>query len=331
MARPGFALAFTIILMLGLSMLAGAMLFVALGEDRIAATLLEQTTTRLDAESRARATLAHWSTDAVADLAHGEERIVLRDSLNHVAVMRLGESLYLIRSEVAADRGGVPVLARVGVLVRTAVPGELKPPAAVLVREEAVLRGGYLSGRDGCAAGTLPGLAADSITGHGTQVPEGIVPVPAPRPTDPLATLPLPRMATVTPGADAGTPRPTTAAGTCQPDEWNWGSSSPPCHEHLPLIHHPGDLTVHGGEGQGVLVVDGDLTLHGDFRFSGVIRVKGTLRVRGATLTGQFEAGRLVIEDGEVTLNSCAAERAMRAAVFDRAFRPTGRWWLPVH
>lgn len=127
--------------------------------------------------------------------------------------------------------------------------------------------------------------------------------------------------------------------GRCDPVPLgNWGSPLDPygpCGGYAPLVYSPGDLTVTGGAGQGVLVVDGDLALAGDARVYGAILVRGQLRVgrdaavHGAASVAAMDGAGLV--DGEIRYNACALSRAFgRAPALDRPFRPGRRWWVPL-
>ena len=79
-----------------------------------------------------------------------------------------------------------------------------------------------------------------------------------------------------------------------------------------------GDLTLRGGEGQGVLVVMGTLRLEVGTNFSGFALVGGDLVVgNGAIFQGMARVrGRLRLQEGGVLLGSaCTAAVALRAAV----------------
>ncbi|HKW48092.1 MAG TPA: hypothetical protein VJN70_11625 [Gemmatimonadaceae bacterium] len=70
------------------------------------------------------------------------------------------------------------------------------------------------------------------------------------------------------------TPMPIAAGGTCAASDANWGDprgSVAECAERAPLVYAPGDLTIDGGVGQGVLLVEGRLAIAGPFTFSGQI------------------------------------------------------------
>jgi len=117
-----------------------------------------------------------------------------------------------------------------------------------------------------------------------------------------------------------GTPAPAERFGECTMGEaWNWGDPdrrNRPCGAYLPILYAPGDLSVDGGMGQGLLLVDGDLTLTAGSRYYGLILTTGALRLRGrAALTGYAVAvGGLTIEQGaRIARSACWAFRALDA------------------
>lgn len=105
----------------------------------------------------------------------------------------------------------------------------------------------------------------------------------------------------------------------------NWGDprrSSPaqPCERYFPVIHAPGNLVVTNGRGQGMLLVDGDLTLSGNFDFNGVVVVRGRLdmnddaEVRG-TVLARGSGGTSLRAGGtsDIHYSRCAILSALRA------------------
>jgi hypothetical protein len=54
------------------------------------------------------------------------------------------------------------------------------------------------------------------------------------------------------------------------------------CGSQVPVVLAVGDLTVDGGDGQGVLLVTGDLHVRGGFRFRGLVIVRGRLSFSGS-------------------------------------------------
>jgi hypothetical protein len=104
-----------------------------------------------------------------------------------------------------------------------------------------------------------------------------------------------------------------------------------PCADHLPVLHAPGNMRIEGGEGQGILLVDGDLTLADSTHFSGVAIVRGVLEVtERSELLGSVLASRIAVREGShVRYSSCAVERALRAAAMPVV--PEGPAWSEAY
>jgi len=119
----------------------------------------------------------------------------------------------------------------------------------------------------------------------------------------------------------AGTPAPVEVAGVCDRGAaWNWGDPDGllrPCSDYLAMRGANGSLAVDGGVGQGLLLVDGDLSLEGGARIHGLVIATGRLRLSGgAVLTGMaIGLGGVEIESGSRVVASRAwAVRALSAA-----------------
>jgi hypothetical protein len=105
-------------------------------------------------------------------------------------------------------------------------------------------------------------------------------------------------------------------------DLTNWGSPDDPggpCGNYFPIIHAPGNLTLAGGVGQGLLLVDGDLTVGGGVDFTGIVVVRGTVQLIGGQVTGTLlvmaEVGGTSHGSGTgLDYSRCAVERAATAA-----------------
>lgn len=120
--------------------------------------------------------------------------------------------------------------------------------------------------------------------------------------------------------AGAVSPAPVESAGTCVVDEpANWGDPERPwrpCGAHLALRRSAGSLTIDGGAGQGVLVIDGDVVLQGGAHFYGLVLARGALRVEGgAQLVGMGTAsgGVYVAAGGLVRASPCWVARSLEA------------------
>jgi hypothetical protein len=127
--------------------------------------------------------------------------------------------------------------------------------------------------------------------------------------------------------AAAGTRCDTAAA-------WNWGApASPgqPCHDYVPLVHAPADLTITSGAGQALLITAGNLTLQAAAEIHGLVVVLGDATVHGRIRGALLVRGNTAIH-GEVRRDACALWRALtRPAALARPHRVNGRWRLPSY
>ncbi|HUQ15660.1 MAG TPA: hypothetical protein VM094_06365 [Gemmatimonadales bacterium] len=114
----------------------------------------------------------------------------------------------------------------------------------------------------------------------------------------------------------------------CNTDvETNWGEpvlQTDPCFDYFPIIYHYGNLKLQGGRGQGILLVEGDLTATGGMVFYGPVFVSGTLSTtgnsgQGAKFFGGVIAGNVALDDltklaggALVSYSSCAIKRALQ-------------------
>jgi hypothetical protein len=104
-----------------------------------------------------------------------------------------------------------------------------------------------------------------------------------------------------------------TMASCAMADPVNWGdparsASASPCESYFPLLYAPGDLDLAGGTGQGILLVDGDLTVSGGARFYGVVIVQGGIHATG---TGGAIWGAALSAPGGSAPNSLSAPLAI--------------------
>jgi hypothetical protein len=106
----------------------------------------------------------------------------------------------------------------------------------------------------------------------------------------------------------------------------NWGDGMNPnaaCGNYFPIIHVAGSVTLNGVQGQGILLVDGDLDVQGSFQYFGIAIVMGTLKTAGggsapAHFWGAVLARNLDLDvnlvSGKATLNysKCAIVQALQ-------------------
>ena len=127
-------------------------------------------------------------------------------------------------------------------------------------------------------------------------------------------------------------PAPVVLNGVCQTgNTTNWGDGndhSAACGTYFPIIWlkgptGPGSGTwnIAGGQGQGVLLVDGDVSFQGNFTFYGMIVVRGksttiansTIKIYGTLLTKTADFGANSSGSGSFTVNwsSCALSQSL--------------------
>ena len=97
----------------------------------------------------------------------------------------------------------------------------------------------------------------------------------------------LAAVATITLAGGTYAPNPVVVGGVCQASNTNWGDGNTPtnpCGGRFPIIHLTGDVTITGGQGQGIILADGNLTFGGTFSFYGIIIVrKGFKTIAGGS------------------------------------------------
>jgi hypothetical protein len=132
-----------------------------------------------------------------------------------------------------------------------------------------------------------------------------------------------------------------TAIGTqCdklnQPTNWGDGMNpSQPCGNYFPIVHISGTATLNGVQGQGVLLVDGDLNIQGSFIYYGVVIVQGAIKSAGGGSTDAHFYGAVMAKDvalstqslaGNATLqySKCAITNAMQGTMIVTPTRSRG-------
>lgn len=121
------------------------------------------------------------------------------------------------------------------------------------------------------------------------------------------------------------TPTPAVSNGVCdraRADNWGDPGGNGVCGTYAPLIWATGDVELRGGVGQGVLMVDGDLTLSAGATFTGVVIARDDLVTHGVggTILGAALAADANVASGDhsrldgstrVQRSSCAIDLAL--------------------
>lgn len=324
-ARPGSAL---LIVLLGLllieAMVLGSLAIATNGAS--AARIAEQRLhARLTAESAVREALADWTARGWADLDAGatDRQTGTRVEGGFTEIEALGSGRFLIRGGAPAARVD-RILAQV--LVHTMPRDSLRPLFDAALHVSGTVEISGTSSIDGsgtdvladCDVTPMPGIVAPplSATLDAGAVLQGAPPLreAIDEPVFALAGVPLEDLHVL---ADL------IASETLPADAL--------CPEQSCLAFAPGDLTLSGGAGQGMLVVLGRLRLVGDAAFSGAVLARGldvaNGHIRGAVRVLGTDSTRI---DGTLRFDPCAVEAALAAGGLGRPFRRGARLWLPA-
>ena len=267
------------------------------------------------------------------------------------SVDRLTDGLFLYRSVGTRQSAGATVATRsVGTLVRL-LSANISVNAGLTALGDVLVGGNStVSGNDATpSVWTGAGVSCptpNNVTGvryNGTLTKQGssvIAGVPDPSTLDPslnasnifgatnFDALKAMRTLTITgnvsglAAAVTGTPPKCDASVLT-----NWGAPTvptSPCFNYFPIVYHYGDLSISGsGEGQGILLVEGDLHVQGRIDFYGPVIVTGGVDVRGTgsddvKFYGGIMAQNVTLDDSRLTGNatvnysSCAIRRALQ-------------------
>lgn len=121
-------------------------------------------------------------------------------------------------------------------------------------------------------------------------------------------------------------------------DPYNWGDPHNPssaCGNYFPIIHVTGSMMINNTQGQGILLVDGDLTVNGSWDFYGIVIIQGDLKTAGGgTADAHFWGGVMARNadlstqnlNGHATLNfsSCSILAALQAQSMISPMRQRG-------
>ncbi len=108
---------------------------------------------------------------------------------------------------------------------------------------------------------------------------------------------------------------PVVSGTSCvKTDKENWGDGmhrTAPCGNYFPIIHIAGNATINGDQGQGILLVDGDLSVQGSYQFYGIVLVKGSLSTAGGGSTDAHFWGAVMAANVDLELNSFAGNATL--------------------
>ena len=332
--REGFALAATILAMLVVGAIVTGGFYAASQEGQVARATSSADDALFIAETGMNNVMVQTTPTTLVGIA-------LNGNLNGTAtnvtaggqtlgnyitrISRVADRLYVISSTATVTRGGRYAGAKhqVASLVRLRT-ADFDNLAAVMVYGNLSVGGNAeVDGTDyyppswtgvGCTynTGTASVLTnpGTSVTSTGSSVITGPVVRQTLNATDftvfgDLTWNELVSMAEKTVSGTVG-PNPVFSGSVCTVANINnWGSATPsnPCYNYFPIIYSPGDLNISSsGEGQGILLVGGDLDVTGGFNFYGVAVVMGSIRIPGTG--GHINGTTITYGDGLISTTS---------------------------
>ena len=344
--REGFALAVALFAMVVIGALVAGAFFSSTQEFRIGRNTLAQAHALGVAEMAQNGVLADWTTDYNSQMKNGEVRTFETSGQGWKAralLTRANQTTFWLVSEgVAAGGTQMESRRRTGLLLRLARP-EMNFRGGLTTRGGVNVTGSSLvDGRDTNPPGwdcpptdgstDMPGVAipnpADVNNGGGCSKncignpPVYQDPVAADTNTyfnygdsDWNALKATARKLQKTQYTQVD-PRYKVDGSCDKAHDDNWGDplrANPvgACANYYPTMYAPGDLTINGTKGQGMLLVEGNLYVQGNFEFMGPVIVRGAAHIKGtggqnAKFTGGIMAANVVLskDDQSVTGNA---------------------------
>lgn len=376
-SRPGFALAIALAAIVIIGAIITGMFFASTQEYRISRNTAMQARALTAAEFGLNRvmTAAQWQSawnTATNGLLATLPDTTKDGAFDTVRVTKLNDGMFMITSTGrVGPASGAQARHRVGALVTLAIP-QLNMLGALTTRGSAKIGGSsYLDGNDTTYAGWncppvgggVAGLAmpdTTQITTSGCGGMSCVAGSPKVSQTPAAANdstyfnfgsgltwndlVAMARQPTLAPGATLTGIGPTVSGGACDTgNPNNWGDplhidpSVAPCQTFFPIIYAQGDLHLSGGEGQGILLVAGDLTVTGGVEFYGPVIVKGSLKTTGTG--GHFNGGVMaanvdleqntLLGNAVIHFSSCAINKAL-AGTAQPVFS-NGRSWAELY
>jgi len=94
----------------------------------------------------------------------------------------------------------------------------------------------------------------------------------------------------------------------------NWGDGQNPgsrCADYFPIIHITGTATLNGDQGQGILLVDGDLEVQGSYQFFGIVVIQGDLKTSGGGTTDAHFWGGVMARNADLSIQNLSGKATL--------------------
>ena len=121
--------------------------------------------------------------------------------------------------------------------------------------------------------------------------------------------------ASITIPAGNYTTGPVVTGGVCDKTVLtNWGdgmNANQPCSDYFPIIHVTGTITLNNTQGQGILLVDGDLNVQGSYQFFGIVIIQGDLKTAGGGSTDAHFWGGVMAKNADLSTQSLSGKATL--------------------
>jgi hypothetical protein len=121
--------------------------------------------------------------------------------------------------------------------------------------------------------------------------------------------------ATVTIPAGTYSTDPVVTNGVCDRNVLtNWGDGLNPgaqCGSYFPIIHATGTITLNNTQGQGILLVDGDLNIQGSYQFYGIVIIQGDLKTAGGGTADAHFWGGVMAKNADLSIQSLSGKATL--------------------
>src|SRR2546423_5774298 len=94
----------------------------------------------------------------------------------------------------------------------------------------------------------------------------------------------------------------------------NWGDGMNPagaCANYFPIIHVTGTATVNNVQGQGILLVDGDLNVQGSYQVFGIVVIQGDLKTAGGGSTDAHFWGGVMAKNADLSIQNLSGKATL--------------------
>jgi len=372
-SEKGMALLMALGAVVIIGVLVGGVVFVSTQDYRVGANTVRQTRAAAAAELGLNRVLQDW-TPANNQRQIGNPLVMSytapRGASARVTITRVSGVSFWVVSEGTAGALGSQATARrrYGTFFKLDMP-QMNFMGAITTQGNTTVNGNVtVNGNDAAPANwsgcgpTAPGVAGAAISPTTTATINGSVSLSGSPPvlTTPVAgdtntyfnygdatyqSLAAAATYTYAGGTLLNGVGPLVVGGVCQasvnPPNWGEPTHASPagaCDSYFPVIHALGDLKITTGRGQGILLVDGDLTVAGNFTFDGAVIVRGGLKMTGTgnKVSGALMSASVNVDDNvalagntSILYSSCALISALSASAYPKQAKERG--WVDVY